>query len=161
MFLLYKSNLIVGYTTQDHLLLDLDHTSLFKAVKIAKMIQKEYPDVGDCLVVESSKDHYHLVFDDVLEWEQIVRIISTLAALNIVEKNYRDVRNFRRDLTLRVSEKHTALNTRPVPEPVLLICCNHSCDRAGKIEQYLNVLSCFNDHIDFYAQKEEKLLFIR
>lgn len=159
--MLHKSNLVVGYTTQEHLLVDLDSCSLFKACKIARMIQADYPDVGDCLVVKSSSNNFHLVFDDRLEWETIVRIIDVLAALNIVEKNYRDVRNFRRDLTLRVSEKRAVDGIRPVPEPVVMLFCRHSCDDSRCIEKYLNVLEAFNDHIDFVPMSTREVLITR
>lgn len=57
-----NGKLICGYTTKEHLLVDLDNCSLRKALCIAKMIMKDYPDVGDCLVVQCAEDSHHLIF---------------------------------------------------------------------------------------------------
>lgn len=141
--MLHESKLVVGYTTQDHLLVDLDDCSFFKAARIAKIIGRTWPDVGDCLVVESSPSHFHLIYDDIMEWEQIVRIIDTLAKLNIVEKNYRDVRNFRRDLTLRVSEKRAVDGVRQSPRLRALLKLEHNCNEGDRILEYMCILTTF------------------
>ena len=135
--------IVVGYTTSDHLLIDLDLCGWLKAQKIARQIMQDYPDVGDCLIAESSPHHYHLVYDDGLTWGRIVHIIETLAELQIVEDKYLSVRKFRRDLTLRVSEKTGAVRYHPAPRPRLIIQSCHKCNQRKGIRAYLNVLRAF------------------
>jgi hypothetical protein len=137
------SNLVCGYTTQDHLLLDLDKISYMKAHNIVCMIQRSFLDVGTALLVHSSCWHYHVVFDNCLRWERIVSIIQTLAALNVVEPNYLNVRSFRRDLTLRVSPKHGQQRDRHAPEVVELIRDTFGSAPHYGITKYLHVLGVF------------------
>jgi len=138
------NKLVVGYTTQTHLLVDLDVCSWPKAQAVAKMIMRARPQLGDCLIVESSPAHYHLVFDDFATWKAIVYQIETLADLQIVQENFRQVRQFRRDLTLRVSDKIGAVKYHPVPQPRLIFQQVHRCNNHDGIKQYLGVLNAFN-----------------
>lgn len=148
------SNLVVGYTCQDHLLLDLDNIDYWRVERIAKMIQREWPKVGACAVVRSSRDHYHLVYDSRLSWDEIVHIIQTLAALSIVQKEYAYVRTFRRDLTLRVSEKRGVDRLRPVPEPMALLVPPAATSASYGIIRYLRLLNNFIDVTDFLCCHE-------
>lgn len=144
--------LVVGYTTQDHLLVDLDNCSEDKARIIANKILDEYPYLGDCLLVKSSDGHYHLIFDDLVKWETLVRIIEVLADLGIVQKNYAQVRTFRRDLTLRISEKQGVDRYRPPPQPIEIIRVSHDCNRHYGITKYVYYLRMFNK--DAYVDSE-------
>lgn len=136
--------LVVGYTTQDHLLIDLDNSSEFIAKQITKDIQDEYPFVGDALLVRSSDKHHHVVFDDFVPWTRLVRIIEVLADLGIVQKNYAQVRTFRRDLTLRISDKKGEDRYRPVPNVLCEILCSHDCNHHYGISKYLYYLRMFS-----------------
>jgi hypothetical protein len=144
--------LVVGYTCQDHLLIDLDGCSLYKADRIARMIREEWPWVGMCLVVESSPMHHHLVYDSKLPWGMITSIVQTLAALGVVEKNYAQVRTFRRDLTLRVSDKHGVERYRPVPKPLYLIGYNLVSGQPYGVRRYLQTLQAFIN-LDEFARR--------
>src|SRR5216684_1665542 len=115
-----KNLIVVGYTTQEHLLVDLDICTWVKVQGVAKQMCKSYPELGDVLIVESSPVHYHLVFDDRITWRYIVSTIETLYDLGLVEENYRQVRTFRRDLTLRVSDKTGQQRYHAVPNPKLI-----------------------------------------
>ena len=151
-----SSNLVVGYTTQDHLLLDLDNVSLWKATKIALMIEKDYPETGMGLIVRSSPNHYHMIFDNKMPWPWIVQIIETLCDLGIIEKNYAFVRTFRRDLTLRISDKKGVDRHRPTPSPVRFIdYWGYEEPRYG-ITKYLRMLGMFNK-IDEMTEFYERL----
>ena len=134
--------LVCGYSTQDHLLVDLDNCSLWQAEQIAKMIIQEWQTVGDCLVVESSSNHYHLVYDSALNWQQIYDITQTLGTLGIVEKNFMWVRELRHDLTLRISPKKYRDKTSPTPLPVMLIGENEP-EKSYGIHKYLRCLEAF------------------
>ncbi len=140
-----KNLIVVGYTTQEHLLVDLDKCSWLKAQAVAKMIMRQWPVVGDCLIVRSSPFHFHLVFDNQLDWDTIVRIIETLADLGIVEEKYRQVRHFRRDLTLRVSDKIGEQRNYPVPQPKLILQHRGSDSRYKGIQRYLQILAAFTE----------------
>lgn len=137
------SNLVCGYTCQDHLLLDLDNVDLFKSRRIVEMIQREYPELGVALLVHSSRFHYHTVFDNRIAWTRIVHIIETLSALGIVEPKYAHVRTFRRDLTLRVSSKSGADHYRPAPEPVCYVGLREFGRPTYGIRRYLRLLGVF------------------
>src|SRR5258708_8197588 len=139
-----SNKIVVGYTTQTHLLVDLDNCSWVKAQAAAKLIMHSYRMVGDCLIVESSPAHYHLVFDDRLEWDTIVHIIEVIADLQLVQENFRQVRTFRRDITLRVSDKIGAVRYHAIPQPKLILQTGHMCDGFHGIRQYLDILNAFN-----------------
>jgi hypothetical protein len=138
--------LVCGYTTQDHLLVDLDGCSQWQAKKIAEMLIREYPIAGTCLIVQSSENHYHLVFDSWLPWEYIHKIVMILGDLGLVEKNFSMVRELRHDLTLRISPKMYLEKTSSVPLPVELL---------GQLEPensygILKYLQCLNAFISGY-----------
>jgi hypothetical protein len=118
--------LIVGYTTTSHLLLDLDkHKTLPVTVRFIRMIQRSYPDVGDCLLVDSSPNlvlkHYHAVFDAFQSWQRITDITQTLACLGALNRDYMKIRKFRQDLTLRISSIDRALLGSEAPLPIGLV----------------------------------------
>ena len=150
--LTYDSKLVVGYTTQDHLLVDLDNCSLSRAKYTCRMLQTEWPFLGDILVVRSSPQHYHLICDDFVEWEKLVHIIEILADLCIVQRAYATVRTFRRDLTLRVSPKHGIDRYRPSPEPCFLCRIEHICNGHQGINKYLDLLQIFNKDVVLFRK---------
>jgi len=114
---------IVGYTTREHLILDLDKThNLFATEKLIRMIQAEYRDVGDCLISESSNDGFHCIFDDRLSWSRIMQISRTLTGLGVVNRNFTKVRSFREDLTLRITSIDRGLERSEAPRPTVILC---------------------------------------
>jgi len=125
-------------------LLDLDNCSWVKVQGLARIIMKHYPQAGDCLIVESSENRYHLIFNNRLSWDTIVNVVEVLAVLGIVEAKYVKVRTFRRDITLRVSEKIGEQRTHPLPQPKLILQTVHNSDGFNGIQLYLNVLKPFN-----------------
>jgi len=149
-----SNKIVVGYTTQEHLLVDLDGCSWVKVQALASMICKAWPILGDVLIVESSPAHYHLIFDNRVTWDTIVRVIETLYDLGVVEENYRQVRNFRRDLTLRVSDKIGTMRYHEVPNPKLILQTRHDYKQAVGIRRYLDMLNAFNP-ISYYSIPKE------
>ena len=114
--------LIVGYTANNHLLLDLDRIrSPYKVSCLVRSIQKEYPYVGDCLVVQSSFNNFHVIFDSVISWKKITDIVITLAHLKLLDPDYMQIRSFRHDLTLRVSSIDRGHYGSDAPLPIGLI----------------------------------------
>lgn len=155
--------LILGYTTRDHLLLDLDETSFCRVVSLANQIMESYPDVGHCLIVESSTpsktsylkyddngipherwvyQNYHVVFDAPIGYERCVAIIDTLVGLDVLPPEFKEVRMFRGDMTLRVSAKW--LHHRVIPPPNVVYAmrnprANKSYDNIGRYRRLLEI----------------------
>lgn len=155
--------LIVGYTTRDHLLLDLDETSKFKASRLAQLIIESYPDVGNCLILESStpskqsylkyddkgvpleywvKQNYHLVFDAYVGYSRCVHIIETLAELNVLQSEYLEIRQFRGDMTLRVSPKWLHHRVIEAPKTCAFVYAKTDTPFYGGIKAYQHVQAC-------------------
>ena len=155
----HNKRLIIGYTTKSHLCLDLDNVSLCKAVALAKLIQKDWPQTGDCLVLRSSRgtgktilkgnssglttetihrDNYHLVFDNRIEYSESCDITECLASCDLLDKDYMQIRKIRNDMTLRVSPAVLSDKTKPAPEPAAWVFNSRNKKRDGMIEAYLS-----------------------
>jgi len=156
-----KPELIVGYTTRRHLLLDLDNTSLTKVCGVARAIMHSWPEVGSCLVVLSSerdleieckyswdnkpwirvkRDNYHLVFNNDIGYNKIATICETLGVLNVLEGSFIKMRKFRGDLTLRVSPSILTTGVKPAPHPVVGLRNYEADHEDGEILEYLRIL---------------------
>lgn len=154
-----KNWLIVGHTTRDHLLLDLDDSSLTKVCGLVKRVMESYPEVGDALILLSSpgkldiqthyydglprfsvkRESYHVVFSGRIGYNKCCEICSALASVNILERSYIRCRYFRGDMTLRVSQSELSTGTKPVPVAVCGIK-NKGYDGSGDgIEDYLSL----------------------
>jgi len=156
-----KPNIVMGYTTRRHLLLDLDKTTLTKVMLLARLIQQFYIKVGDALIIISSVgtykqrirytkygrplvvrslDNYHVVFDATIGYNSCCRIISTLAVLGILNRDYLKIRTFRGDMTLRISPMVCLSGIKPMPYPMWLLQSKHLYKRGGNIDKYLSAL---------------------
>ena len=153
-----QPNLIVGYTTRQHLLLDLDDTSFNKARRLALMIMREWPEVGDCLIMSSSRKHlnvglkyswnnhpwmsressnFHLVFNNRIGYNKCCTICETLAELGALNKDYAKIRTFRGDMTLRVSPQNLSTGAvKPQPFTIGFIMNRATERRDGMIGVY-------------------------
>jgi len=152
-----RGGLILGYTTRRHLILDLDNTGLDYALRMVELIMDEWPRVGDCLVLESTtqpdqvrlaynkwgrvlvihdRPNHHLVFDNIIGYNTAGRICRVLAGLGVLEEDYDKIREFRGDMTLRVSEAVMMDLTKPVPRETAY-CHNMRTTRSdGYIREY-------------------------
>jgi hypothetical protein len=136
-----KPSSVAGYTTRDHLILDLDGSkSTSKAIKLVKLIQREYPEVGSCLICESSAGKHHAIFNARLSWSRILSICRVLAGLNTLDKNFIKVRSFREDLTLRVTPIARSLGDHDAPIPVAFIRSEGAHTGFSGIDCYLSAL---------------------
>lgn len=156
-----KCGLILGYTSRRQLLIDLDDTCLEKVHKLALMIQDQWPKVGDCLILESSyspliqhtrynKDHwpyfknqgsnYHLVFSNYTGLNYCYKVVLTLAGLDVLNYGYAKIRDFRGDMTLRVSHAVTTEGVKTPPKPVKYIRNNKCKVVDDGIQKYLRCL---------------------
>jgi len=150
--------LIVGYTTRDHLLLDLDDSSLPKVKGLVDKVMESYPEVGDALILLSSpheldikvnyydalprfsvtRESYHVVFSGRIGYNKCCKICASLASVNILERSYIRCRNFRGDMTLRVSPSELSTGVKPAP---VAVCAIHNKQYEGNgdgIEEYLD-----------------------
>ena len=155
---------VIGYTTRSHLLLDLDDTSFIKARRLATLLQEEYPELGDVLIVESSPGYpgrnywkvtnvgvvpypalpsYHLIFDNDIGYARCCEIITTLANLDVIDKEFIEIREFRGDMTLRVSERPERVRTIPKPKAVYFKRGGKSSYGIQGISRYLLLASAF------------------
>lgn len=156
-----KANLIIGYTTRKHLLLDIDNISQNKAYYLAKYVQKTYPKTGDCLIVRTRKgkaevrlihlpnratrqkylrDNHHLIFDNSIGYNSSCKIIEVLADMNILGRDYVKIRKFRGDMTLRVSPSYLLSEYKPIPKPLYYITSHYTKRHDGFIYNYLHIL---------------------
>jgi hypothetical protein len=154
-----RMSIIVGYTTREHLLLDLDDTTKFKAVGLIRQIMRAWPEVGDALLLYSStctckrwmynpsymhlkltrrRENYHVVFNNNIGYEKCVQIILTLVALDALDRQFAEIRQFRGDMTLRVNWKPLSTGSTPPPQLVTYIYNRHTRSNDRMIQQYLS-----------------------
>ena len=69
---------ILGYTSDETVMLDLDKTKL-KDVKYWARRAMRWHKLGGFLVMESSLNSYHVVFDRPVDWSENVRIVAWVA----------------------------------------------------------------------------------
>lgn len=152
---------ILGYTTRRHLLLDLDSVTQTKAEMLIKTIFQEYKTVGNALIVCSTlkerqttityrplqhpelrqtASSYHIIFDNNIGYNTCCKIISALAALQVLNKDYEKIREFRGDMTLRISPTITTQGIKHIPYPVKLLINPYTKKSDGNIEYYLKLL---------------------
>lgn len=150
-----------GYTTRNHLLVDLDDTTLRKTLVICRMLIKEYPELGDCLITLSSEkkdsldyvyfpahkpkpkrvgNSYHLIFNNTVGFNKCYQIIRVLAGLSIIEWNHGHLRKYYRDMTLRTSHRITMEKVEPPPTPLIYIFNQNSTKNDNRIHDYYALL---------------------
>jgi hypothetical protein len=123
------------------LILDLDGSkSTSKAAKLVRFIQREFPDVGSCLICESSAGKHHAIFNARLSWSRVLHICRALAGLGALDKNFIKIRSFREDLTLRVTPVARSLGYYEAPVPVALIRSQGTRRGFSGIDCYLKAL---------------------
>ena len=137
-----KPTFITGYTTRSYLLLDLDGTTLHNVLGLVREIMATWRNVGDALVMYSSKctgdgvaswhpnskrfsrhgrQNFHVIFSNAIGYDRCVKIILTLFEFGVLNEDYIDIRKFRGDMTLRVSNKVLQERTMPKPRPVAYV----------------------------------------
>lgn len=84
-----------------------------------------------------SRNNYHLVFDNSIGYNSCCKIISLLCGLGILNRDYEKIRDFRGDMTLRVSPAELSDGTKPRPIPVDYIPNAHASRHDGLIGVFL------------------------
>jgi hypothetical protein len=147
-----KPTFILGYTTRTYLLLDLDGTTLHNVLGLVREIMASWRNVGDALIMYSSKctgdgitvyhpnsqrfsrhgrQNFHVIFSNAIGYDRCVKIILTLFEFGVLNEDYVDIRKFRGDMTLRVSNKVLQERTMPKPAPVAYVE-NRACRKVGR-----------------------------
>lgn len=93
-------NCSIGFVTQKGVCLDLDYITEKSVQKLAEYLLKRYRLKG-YLLVKSSPEHYHLIFNRYTSWNQALRIVFSV--YKAVEWGIWGAR--KGELTLRLSKK--------------------------------------------------------
>lgn len=141
----------IGYTTRSHLCIDLDDTTLSKVYGLIDLLLKNYPEIGNCLILESStrklsikwrimpgfdmspivrRNSYHLIFNNLMSYSECCDIIIVLAELDILNHEYVRIREMRNDMTIRVSKTELTDGTKQKPKIVDCVQ-NKYCKKDG------------------------------
>lgn len=122
----------IGFTTTKGVCLDLDNISEFKARKIAQHTYEKYKLEG-YLIMKSSNNHYHIIFNKYITWRKVGQIIFGLyivTAWGIWQMR-------KGEITLRISKK----NMKNKPKEIM---------RKGKtdklIKDYLYIYNMFKEY---------------
>ena len=104
---LSQSKYILGYTSDETVMLDFDDMSLKDVQYWAKRAMNWF-DLGGLLILESSQDSYHVVFDRTVTWSENMRVVAWVALLSRKDKLRRWflMQCIKQKSTLRVSCKH-------------------------------------------------------
>lgn len=150
----------IGYTTKEHLCIDLDNTSFFNVTQLIKIIMLHYPQVGHALIMVSSmpkqvekwnyppektpifrrsKYNYHVIFNNFIGYESCCKIIETLAFLGIINEQYVRIREMRNDMTIRTSKTVCVTHVKHKPYPIDFIF-NYNCKKEDNgITQFMKL----------------------
>jgi hypothetical protein len=170
------NGLIIGYTTKEHLLLDLDETSLSAVSNLAILLIKQYPEIGHVLILSTSKpaktkyikfdakglphdclsyQNFHMVTDNIIGYHKCLEIIDVLVGLNVLQPEYKEIRQFRGDMTLRVSPKPLKGRLVDSPKIEMLIINRLTKKHDHKITEFAEFYNA-TKNINYEKQETEK-----
>jgi hypothetical protein len=97
---------MLGYTDISTVKLDFDNTS-FKVVKYWAIRTMKWFKLRGFIILKSSINHYHVVFDKTVTWNKNMHIVAwvTLESKNEQLKSYLVMQCIKESSTLRVSSK--------------------------------------------------------
>jgi hypothetical protein len=142
----------------------LDNTSYFKTENFVKLLMREYPYLGDALIMCSSKPkfverlrhigtyvpttlvrrhNYHVIFNNSIDYEMSCKIIETLAELDVIARDFIRIRQMRNDMTLRVSPTVNMQYTKPAPTLEKLVVNPYAINKGDGIMRYIALRLCF------------------
>jgi hypothetical protein len=102
----WSHNSIIGYSDSETVMLDFDHTP-FRDVKYwAGRVMKRFR-LGGCLILKSSDENYHVVFNRPVSWSENMKIVAwtSLVSRNESMKRWLLMQCIKGFSTLRVSAK--------------------------------------------------------
>jgi len=142
-------NFILGYTSDETVLLDFDEASLEMVKYWARRAWKKFK-LGGFIVLESSPHSYHVVFNRRVYWSENMRVVVWVALLSRREKMRRwfFMQCIKEKSTLRVSPKAEVSGVvKPSPR---LVCCEGSQD--NQIAGYLEFSGLIQGLVDELSQ---------
>jgi len=98
---------IIGTFTKNYVQIDFDEMSFLDVIKICDAALKKW-NLEGYIIIKSSKQHYHAVFNKYFKkWEDVAKIMSWIAIIseNIKVKDYVLLQIIRKESTLRLTEK--------------------------------------------------------
>jgi hypothetical protein len=97
---------IIGYTDTETVKLDFDNTS-FQKVKHWALLTLKHFDLGGFLILESSENCYHVIFDRTVSWSENMSIVAWVSLLSHNKKlrNWLTMQCIKKESTLRISPK--------------------------------------------------------
>jgi hypothetical protein len=105
----------MGYTDTETVKLDFDNTS-FQKVKYWALLTLKKFKLGGFLILKSSENCYHVVFDRTVSWAENMSIVAWVSLLSHNEKlrNWLTMQCIKKESTLRISPK----GNKPSPRVV-------------------------------------------
>ena len=106
---------IFGMTEDEAVMLDFDNVS-FNTTKYWASKAMKFHKLGGFIILKSSKDCYHVVFDRSVSWSENMRIVAWVSLLshNKGTQRYHLMQCIKQSSTLRISNK----NQKPSPRIV-------------------------------------------
>jgi len=102
----WNHNSILGFTDDETVMLDFDETP-FKTVKYWAQIALKHFGLGGFLILKSSENHYHVVFNRKVDWAENMSIVAwvSLQSNNQNMLRYLRMQCIKKSSTLRVGPK--------------------------------------------------------
>jgi len=106
---------MLGYTDKSTVKLDFDDAP-FKTVKYWALRTMKWFRLRGFIILKSSKNHYHVIFDRSVTWKKNLHIVAWVAleSGNPKLKKYHIMQCIKESSTLRVSAKREKLSPRVV-----------------------------------------------
>jgi hypothetical protein len=130
---------IIGYTDHSTVKLDFDDMP-FREVKYWAIRAMNWFKLEGFIILKSSKNHYHMLFNRPVTWEKNLKIIDWVAILtkNPKVKDYCLMQGIKQSSTLRISTK----KNKPSPRIVF-----HYGKQDKEISEYLHYCRMFKKNL--------------
>ena len=134
---------LIGYTDTETVKLDLDNTSLEKAKNWSLITERKF-NLGGFIILESSENCYHVVFNRTVSWSENMSIVAWVSLLAHNEKlrNWLTMQCIKKESTLRISPK----GKKPSPRIVF----RHG-EEGNEIKSYLEYRKLIKAIVRAYA----------
>jgi len=133
---------IIGLSDKNTVMVDLDNMSFKRVKRLAELTCKHFR-LGGFIILKSSPNHYHVIFDKPIRyWSEVLRIISWIAIMSNNPHVWKWVcmQAIKKACTLRVSEKPAKNGVKPKPRIVY-----RYGSQSRKINAYLEKRKEVND----------------
>jgi hypothetical protein len=102
----WNPKFIIGFTDTETVMLDFDNTS-FKDVKYWALRTMKWFNLEGFIILESSENHYHVVFNRKVSWSENMKIVAWVSLLshNPMLEKWFIMQCIKEGSTLRISPK--------------------------------------------------------